>query len=65
MPEKALEDRDHSITVSEADCFTMTGLVLFGARESTPCAHPWRLAQLAQAAHCSSPQFSHAPCPCP
>jgi hypothetical protein len=21
--------------------------------------------QLAQAAHCSSPQFSHAPCPCP
>jgi hypothetical protein len=21
--------------------------------------------QLARAAHCSSPQFSHAPCPCP
>jgi hypothetical protein len=21
--------------------------------------------QLAQATHCSSPQFSHAPCPCP
>jgi hypothetical protein len=24
-----------------------------------------RFLQMARAAHCSSPQFSHAPCPCP
>jgi hypothetical protein len=31
-------NRDNSITVSEADCFTMTGLVLFGARWKAPLA---------------------------
>jgi hypothetical protein len=37
-PEIALPDRDHSITVSEADRFTIAGLTLFGARWKAPLA---------------------------
>ena len=37
-PQNPLPDRDHSITLSEADHFTKTGLILFGARWKAPLA---------------------------
>jgi hypothetical protein len=38
MTENAPLDRDYSVTLSEADRFAMTGLVLFGARWKAPLA---------------------------
>jgi len=38
MPENALQHRDHSITLSETDPFTLAGLVLFGPRWKAPLA---------------------------
>jgi hypothetical protein len=37
-PQNPLPDRDHSITLSEADHFSKTGLILFGARWKAPLA---------------------------
>jgi hypothetical protein len=38
MSETVALNRDHSITVSEVDRFTITGLTLFGARWKAPLA---------------------------
>lgn len=38
LPEYSPLDRDHSVTASEAERFTMTSLILFGARWKAPLA---------------------------